>query len=124
MKFLVIICFSILPLTAYSQRDSSLLELSEKEYFDSFFNKKRDKSSTVSIIEYETLRVEYEVIKVEYLKGLDISTQLEMQYKETLDVLEEMKAINAQLNEFIEKKDSEIRKLKEELDKCKSKKKD
>ena len=123
MKFLLVICFSILSLTAYSQRDSSLLELSNKANYDSIFNKRRDKTSTVSIIEYETLRVEYEVIKVEYLKGLDISTQLEMQYKETLDVLEEMKATNVQLNEIIEKKDSEIKKLKEELDKCKSKKK-
>ena len=124
MKYLVVICFSILSLTAYSQRDSSLIELSKKEYFDSLFNKKIDKSSTVSIIEYETLRVEYKTLRIEYLKEIDLNAQLDMQYKEAVDVLEEMKVSNVQLNEIIEKKDSEIRKLKQELDKCKSKKKD
>ena len=34
-----------------------------------------------------------------------------------------MRVTNVKLDEFIEKKDSEIKKLKEELDKCKSKKK-
>ena len=124
MKFLLVICFSILSFTAYSQRDSSLLELSEKEYFDSFFNKKRDKSSTVSIIEYETLRVEYKTLRIEYLKEIDLNAQLDTQYKEAVNLLEEMRVTNVKLDEFIEKKDSEIKKLKEELDKCKSKKKD
>ena len=123
MKYLVVICFSILSLTAYSQRDSSLIELSKKENFDSLFNKKIDKSSPVSIIEYETLRVEYKTLRIEYLKEIDLNAQLDMQYKEAVNLLEEMRVTNVKLDEFIEKKDSEIKKLKEELDKCKSKKK-
>jgi predicted nuclease with TOPRIM domain len=116
MKSILITCFSILSLTAYSQRDSSLLELSKKAYFDSFSNKKREITAAVAGAEYEALRVEYQ-------KGLDMSAQLETQYKESLGLLEEMTITNAKLNELIDKKDSEISKLKEELAKYKSKKK-
>jgi Skp family chaperone for outer membrane proteins len=96
MKLILITFFSILSLTsAFAQRDTF---------------------PTVS-------KVEYEILKVEFQKGLDLSAQLETQYKEATGILEEMKITNEELKELVEKKDSEIRKLKEELAKCKSKKK-
>ena len=76
----------------------------------------RDTIKTVS-------KVDYEVLKVELKKEMELSKELEREYKDAINVLEEMKDKNIELNQYIDKQREEIEKLKEELEKCKLKKK-